>query len=241
MSLPSDQTSLTSLWNPHSITVKGEKGMVFLSTCGAAQVKQSAAALPSSTPTALPLCFVWVFWPQRAPSRELVLRYPRGASWSRVADSVNRGPAARPSHSRVHLPGCGWARLAEDLTDVSFYRLFITSRSSSVSSRLPRLRPSVLCGDAHSPCHKVGLTQHALRDHFHLYHNRDDLSYESWAHSFSFIGQLVPVARGRHRRTLCRSSRITRKTRLCFEKHLKIMTVLLRQRNQAHWICHGDP
>ena len=30
-------------------------------TCGAAQEKQSAAALPSSTPPALPWCFVWGF------------------------------------------------------------------------------------------------------------------------------------------------------------------------------------
>ena len=34
--------------------------VVFLSTCGAAQEKQFAAALPSSPP-ALPLCFVWGF------------------------------------------------------------------------------------------------------------------------------------------------------------------------------------
>ena len=35
--------------------------VVFLSSCGAAQEKQSAAALPSSTPPALPLKFVWGF------------------------------------------------------------------------------------------------------------------------------------------------------------------------------------
>ena len=35
----------------------------FLSTCGAAQEKQSAATLPSSNPNALPLYFVWGFWP----------------------------------------------------------------------------------------------------------------------------------------------------------------------------------
>ena len=35
--------------------------VVFLSSCGAAREKQSGAALPSSTPPALPLCFVWGF------------------------------------------------------------------------------------------------------------------------------------------------------------------------------------
>ena len=35
----------------------------FLPTCGAAQEKQSAAALPSLTPPALTLYFVWGFWP----------------------------------------------------------------------------------------------------------------------------------------------------------------------------------
>ena len=33
----------------------------FLPTCGAAQEKQSTAALPSSNPNALPLYFVWGF------------------------------------------------------------------------------------------------------------------------------------------------------------------------------------
>ena len=36
---------------------------VFLPTCGAAQEKQSAEALPCSNPNALPLKFVWGFWP----------------------------------------------------------------------------------------------------------------------------------------------------------------------------------
>ena len=43
---------------------KGKSGVKFLPTCGAAQEKQSAAALPSLTPLALPGFFVWgVFWP----------------------------------------------------------------------------------------------------------------------------------------------------------------------------------
>ena len=52
--MPSDKTSQTSLWNPHRGKVKGEMEVEFLPTCGAAQEKQSAAALPS---------FVWGFWP----------------------------------------------------------------------------------------------------------------------------------------------------------------------------------
>ena len=60
--MPSDKTSQTSLWNPHRGKVKG-KMEVFLPTCGAAQEKQSAAALPCSNPNALPLKFVWGFWP----------------------------------------------------------------------------------------------------------------------------------------------------------------------------------
>ena len=63
ISLPSDKTSQTSLWNPHRGKVKGEMEVEFLPTCGAAQEKQSAAALPSSTPNALPLNFVLGFWP----------------------------------------------------------------------------------------------------------------------------------------------------------------------------------
>ena len=59
--MPSDKTSQTSLWNPHRGKVKGE--MEFLPTCGAAQEKLSAAALPSSNPNALPLYFVSGFWP----------------------------------------------------------------------------------------------------------------------------------------------------------------------------------
>ena len=85
MSMPSDKTSLTSLWNPHRGKVKGEMEVVFLPTCGAAQEKPSAAALPSSTSPALPGFLVWGVssrWPQRAPSQELAFRYPRGASWS---------------------------------------------------------------------------------------------------------------------------------------------------------------
>ena len=61
--MPSDKTSQTSLWNPHRRKVKGEMEVEFLPTCGAAQEKQSAAALPSSNPNALPLYFVWGFWP----------------------------------------------------------------------------------------------------------------------------------------------------------------------------------
>ena len=86
--MPSDKTSLTSLWNPHRGKVKGEMEVEFLPTCGAALEKQSAAALPSLT-LAFPGFLVWGFsgrWPQRAPSHELAFRYPRGASWSRVAD-----------------------------------------------------------------------------------------------------------------------------------------------------------
>ena len=51
----------------------------FHPTCGAAQEKQSAAALPSSTPSALPGFLVWGVsgrWPQRAPSQELAFRQP---------------------------------------------------------------------------------------------------------------------------------------------------------------------
>ena len=59
--MPSDKTSQTSLWNPHRGKVKGEMEVEFLPTCGAAQEKQSAAALPSSNPNALPLYFVWRF------------------------------------------------------------------------------------------------------------------------------------------------------------------------------------
>ena len=61
--MPSDKTSQTSLWNPHRRKVKGEMEVEFLPTCGAAQEKQSAAALPGSNPNALPLYFVWGFWP----------------------------------------------------------------------------------------------------------------------------------------------------------------------------------
>ena len=152
------------------------------------------------------------------------------------------------SSSARSLPSAPtWLRMGSPLprTSQMFYFIAHLSRRGV----LPFLRGclayvrvfSSLCGDAHSPCHRVGLTQYALRGYCILHHVQFDLSYESWAYSFSFVGQLVPVARRRHRRTLCRSSRITKKTRLCFEKHLKIMTVLLRQRNQEHWICHGDP
>ena len=58
--MPSDKTSQTSLWNHHRGKVKGEMEVEFLPTCGAAQEKQSAAALPCSNPNALPLKFVWV-------------------------------------------------------------------------------------------------------------------------------------------------------------------------------------
>ena len=91
--MPSDKTSLTSLWNPHRGKVKGEMEVEFLPTCGAAQEKQSAAALPSSTPPALPWCFVWGFlaaghdgrhsenWLSGNPTVQpavLAFRYPRG-------------------------------------------------------------------------------------------------------------------------------------------------------------------
>ena len=59
MSMPSDKTSLTSLWNRHTRTEKGEMEVEFRPTCGAAQEKQSAAALPSLTPPALPGFLVW--------------------------------------------------------------------------------------------------------------------------------------------------------------------------------------
>ena len=62
--MPSDKTSQTSLWNPHRGKVKGEMEVEFLPTCGAAQEKQSAAALHCSTPNALPLYFVRGFWPR---------------------------------------------------------------------------------------------------------------------------------------------------------------------------------
>ena len=54
MSLPSEKTSLTLLWNLHRGKVKGEREVEFLPACGAAHEKQSAAALPSLTPPALP-------------------------------------------------------------------------------------------------------------------------------------------------------------------------------------------
>ena len=57
--MPSDKTSQTSLWNSHRGKVKGEMEVYFLPTCGAAQVKQSAAALPSLPPLVLPGFFVW--------------------------------------------------------------------------------------------------------------------------------------------------------------------------------------
>ena len=57
--MPSDKTSQTSLWNPHRGEVKGENG----GGVSAYLEKQSAAALPSSDPNALPLYFVWGFWP----------------------------------------------------------------------------------------------------------------------------------------------------------------------------------
>ena len=80
--MPSDKTSQMSLWNPHRGKVKGEMEVEFLPTCGAAQENQSAAALPSSNPNALPLSGVSGRWPRRAPSQELAFRYPRGTSWS---------------------------------------------------------------------------------------------------------------------------------------------------------------
>ena len=62
ISMPSDKTSRTSLWNPHSRkTLKGERRVEFLTTCGAAQEKQSTVAPPASTPPALPGFLVWGF------------------------------------------------------------------------------------------------------------------------------------------------------------------------------------
>ena len=63
---------------PQENRESGERGVQFLPTCGAAQEKQSAAALPSLTPPALPGFFVWGVsgrWPQRAPSQELAFRH----------------------------------------------------------------------------------------------------------------------------------------------------------------------
>ena len=54
MSLPSEKTSVTLLWNTHRGKVKGEREVEFLPACGAAQEKQLAAALP------LPGFLVWV-------------------------------------------------------------------------------------------------------------------------------------------------------------------------------------
>ena len=181
-------------------------------------------------------------WPQRAPSRELVLRYPRGASLSRVADSLSRGPAARSGHSRVLLPGCGWARLCRGLHRIFLILLFIYDVEDSfpffeASSFASEISP--LCGVAHSPCHRVGLTQHVLRGYCILYHVRDDFSYASrhfqwsWCWSFFLLRRSIGTrCSRRHRRTLCRFPRPTCKTRLCFVQPLKIMAVLLWQKTR---------
>ena len=64
ISMPSDKTSQTSLWNHHSRKVKGEMEVEFHPTCGAAQEKQSAAALPSLTPSRPPRFHcLGCFWP----------------------------------------------------------------------------------------------------------------------------------------------------------------------------------
>ena len=52
--MPSDKTSQTSPWNPHRRKVKGKMEVEFLPTCGGAQGKQSAAALPGFNPNAPP-------------------------------------------------------------------------------------------------------------------------------------------------------------------------------------------
>ena len=80
-----------------------KRGVHFLPTCGAALEKQSAAALPSLTPPALPSFFVWGVsgrWPQRAPSQELAFRHPV------VQSAVQSGTVPSTSTLRV---ASGWS------------------------------------------------------------------------------------------------------------------------------------
>ena len=63
ISLPSVSRRRRHCGIPTGEPRKGKRGVQFLPTCGAAQEKQSAAALHCSNPNALPLKFVWGFWP----------------------------------------------------------------------------------------------------------------------------------------------------------------------------------
>ena len=81
-----------------------------------------------------------------------------------------------------------------------FFRFFVTA---SLASKF-----SPLCGDAHSPCHKVGLTQHALRARCKLYHDRYDLG------GSRVSAELALVASVLHRPSVgIHNSRMTWRTR----------------------------
>ena len=65
---------------------------------------------------------------------------------------------------------------------------------------------------------------------------------QSWrlVHPFCFVGQLVLFIEEGPSHTLS-SFPITRRTRLCIEKLLKILTVLLRHRKTSELCCNGGP
>ena len=121
ISMPSDKTSQTSLWNPHRGKVKGEMEVEFLPTCGAAQ-----EAPPRSNPNALLLYFVWGFWPLAKTGA-----IPRDAAvsfeFSVVCERALKGTA--PAHSTCELPVVpgGPEQVVPDPTDSGHLRQSFSS------------------------------------------------------------------------------------------------------------------